>query len=98
MYLLHRFLCPSSREVSLVVGSNGDFKLWLNGELVGEGKGRYIWNPFMYWFKVNIKKGKNTVVIKYVKKTEKAKLSFDIYKRRKILNYSSWQIDLATIL
>ncbi len=98
IYLLHRFLCPSDREVSLVVGSNGDFKLWLNGELVGEGKNRYIWNPFMYWFKVNIRKGENTVVIKYVKKTEKARLSLDFYKREKVPGNSSWQIDLATIL
>ena len=100
VYLLHRFISPNERKASLVVGSNGDFKIWFNGILLGEGRGKYIWNPVMYRFETNIKKGENIVIIKYVKKTERAMLSFDIYKENvaKIPGYSVWQIDFGSLL
>lgn len=100
IYLLHRFICPKEKEVYIVIGANGDFKLWLNGKLIGEGRGKYVWNPLMYRFKVFLKKGENIVVIKYAKKTEKAELSFDIYKEneKRIPGYSVWQIDLGSII
>ena len=44
----------------------------------------------MYRFKVSLKQGRNVIVIKYVKKTKKSELSFDIYKENegKIPGYS----------
>jgi len=100
VYLLHKFICPEEREAHIVIGANGDFKLWFNRRLIGKGRGKYVWNPFMYRFNVHLNKGENVVVIKYVKRTKSAELSFDIYKEneKRVPGYSVWQIDLGSII
>ncbi len=100
IYLLHRLVSPNERDVELVIGASGDIKVWLNGLLLGKKIGKYIWNPVMYRFKAHLRQGENRVVIKYVKKSKEAELSFDIYKdnKRRVPGYSVWQIDLGSIL
>ena len=104
IYLLHRLVSPDERDAYFVIGANGEIKIWLNEELLikksqNNAISKYIWNPLMYWFNVHLKKGENRVVIKYVKKTEKAELSFDVYRenKNKIPGYSVWQVDLGSI-
>ena len=107
VYLLHRLVSPDERDVSLVIGASGDVRVWLNGRLLSEREWRfgaaaskYIWNPVMHWFDVRLRKGENRVVIKYVKKTKEAELSFDVHKENKerIPGYSIWQVDLGSAL
>ncbi len=103
LYLLHRMVSPDEREVSLVIGASGDVKVWLNGELLRparEPRSRYVWSPIMYWFPACLRGGENRVVIKYVKKTGEARLSFDVHRdnRDRIPGYSIWQVDLGSLL
>jgi len=105
IYLLHRLVSPDERDIYFVIGASEDIKIWLNGELLHKKEERfatskYIWNPIMYWYNVHLKRGENRIVIKYVKKTEKAELSFDVYRenKEKVPGYSVWQVDLGNIL
>ncbi len=100
VYLLHRMYSPDDRNVSVVVGAAGDVKVWVNGRLVGRGSGKTIWNPRMYRFGAHLKRGENRIVLKYAKKVERPKLSFDVYvpNREKRPRYSCWQTDLGTVL
>jgi len=100
VYLYHKFYCPDERQVTLVIGANGPIKVWANGRFLGKYEGSYIWHPLMYKIDITLKRGVNSIVIKYVKKTESAKISFDIFKDnvKRLPGFSVWQIDLGSIL
>ncbi|MEM1829189.1 MAG: hypothetical protein QXV79_00915, partial [Thermofilaceae archaeon] len=102
-YLLHRLYSPDERDVSFVVGAQGDVKVWLNGSRLKPSPSqasRCIWNPLMHWYPAHLRRGENRVVIKYAKKTREPLLSFDVYKENveRKPRFSVWQVDLASIL
>ena len=103
LYLLHRLYSPEERVASLVLGAQGDVKLWLNGRLLEPSQkptAKCVWHPFMYWFPATLRKGENRVVVKYAKKTAEPALWFDVYRenRERKPGYSVWQVDLCSVL
>ncbi|MEM0024276.1 MAG: ADP-ribosylglycohydrolase family protein [Thermofilaceae archaeon] len=103
LYLLHRLYSPDERDVFLVIGAQGDVKVWLNGSQLMSSSSqaaRSIWNPLMHWYPAHLRRGENRVVIKYAKKTREPLLSFDVYKENveRKQRFSVWQVDLASIL
>ena len=100
IYLLHRLYCPSEREVDVYVGAAGDVRVWLNGEVVCEGRGRCVWSPLMYRARVRLREGENRLVVKYVKKARSAELSVGFYRENveRRPGYSVWQVDLGSVL
>ena len=100
VYLLHRLYSPDDRDVKLYVGAAGGVKVWLNSELLGSFEGKNVWNPLMYCLSAKLRRGENRLVVKYVKKAEKASLSVGFYKDNveRIPGFSVWQIDLGSVL
>lgn len=102
-YLLHRLYSPEEREVALVLGAQGDAKVWLNGKPLEPSQrpaAKCVWHPFMYWYPAALREGENRVVVKYVKRTAEPILWFDVYRenRERRPGYSVWQVDLGTVL
>ena len=103
LYLLHRLYSPDERDVSLVIGAQGDVRVWLNGRPLEPSRrpeAKFVWHPYMYWFPARLRRGENRVVVKYAKKTAEPALWFDVHRgnpeRRP--GYSTWQVDLGTVL
>ncbi len=103
LYLLHRLYSPEEREVSLVLGAQGDVKVWLNGRPLESSQrpaARCVWHPFMYWFPATLREGENQVVVKYAKRTAEPALWFDVHRenRERKPSFSIWQVDLGSVL
>ena len=102
-YLLRRLYSPEDRDVFIVVGAQGDVRVWLNGRRLAPSATQgasCIWNPLMHWFPARLRRGENRVVIKYLKRTREPALSFDLYRENasRRPSYSPWQVDLGSIL
>lgn len=68
VYLHRDVVCDNDREAALIIGYDCPYKLWLNGELLCEAANGHWWTgENKHIAKVNLKKGKNTLVIKLVK-------------------------------
>ena len=75
MYLVRDFVCEEDETVLILLGNNDQYKIWLNNELVAE------WNEPVYYMHQNncimvkLKKGKNRIVYKLVRKNAKFEFS-----------------------
>lgn len=63
-YAYAEFELPQAQDVLLKVGSNDDFKCWMNGKLAGRFDGGRGWAPDQDILKVEGKKGVNGVLVK----------------------------------
>lgn len=75
VYLVRDFVCEEDETVLILLGNNDQYKIWLNNELVAE------WNEPVYYMHQNncimvkLKKGKNRIVYKLVRKNAKFEFS-----------------------
>lgn len=75
MYLKQEIIVPEDRTVWAVIGNNDGFRLWINQELQMEKDEIRLWTPYNNYQRIPLKKGKNQVVVKLLKRTESAKFS-----------------------
>ncbi len=99
IYLRQEIVSDEDKEVWAVIGNNDGFKLWVNGELYLDKEEIRLWTPYNNYCIVHLKKGKNQIVIKYLKRTENMYLSFAFRKYEgEHFHRKRWCVDLDSIL
>jgi len=97
-YLGADLYCPEDREVEFWIGSNDAHRLWLNGELVKEHLGQQAWVPGGPGLTVNLREGRNTLLLKLMKRSDKIDFSFGVRQRKPTEEFprrNDWCTDLA---
>jgi len=68
LYLVQDLDIAEEREVRIMIGNNDGFRLWLNGEIVGESREPWYWMPYNHDFAVRLRKGFNRIVVKVIRR------------------------------
>jgi ADP-ribosylglycohydrolase len=100
-YLAREVISPDDREVYAMIGNNDSFRLYVNDELAAEVDESVWWTPFNNTPKIRLRKGKNRLVLKLLKRSDL--LNFTIGFRDLatphgyggVFNWQDWIIDLA---
>lgn len=76
VYMVRRLICPEDRTLGIHIGHTDAYKLWINGKLVSERDNVDWWTAEnAHIHKFPLKKGENTVVVKLVRRSDKADFS-----------------------
>jgi hypothetical protein len=97
VYLARTVVSPEERTVSLMIGNNCSYRLYLNGSIVSEKDEATCWTPFNTKILVNLKKGPNQVFLKLVRHGDE-KIHFTMGFRANTRgdgNSEDWLVDLA---
>jgi len=97
IYVVHDFVVPEERrEAELFVGSNDEYRLWLNGEALLDNRSSRHYMPFnQFRLDVTYRKGANRIVAKLIRKGDR--FDFSYLMRSPSLGFK-WYVDLAHIL
>lgn len=74
-YLMTTLICPEDRDIELALGHTAPFKLWINGELVGESRRTGWWTCENRHFDVRLRRGENTLILKCAQQSHTARYS-----------------------
>lgn len=98
-YLARTILSPSERSVYLMIGNNDGYRVYLNGEKVGEMDESTFWCPFNAAHKVKLHAGPNEVVLKLLRRSDDLKFTFGIRQDTGAcngnFNCEDWAVDLS---
>jgi ADP-ribosylglycohydrolase len=101
-YLTRTVISPESREAYIVVGNNDSFRLYLNGERVGEEDECTMWAPFNNVYRVRLREGANTFLLKLLKHREGLHFTLGLRAAtdewRPSQNCEDWLVDLADVV
>jgi hypothetical protein len=76
VYMVRRLICPEDRVLGLQIGHTDAYKLWINGKLVSERDNVDWWTAEnAHIHKFPLVKGENTVVVRLVRRSDKADFS-----------------------
>ncbi len=95
VYLQTEIEVAEAGRVWVVVGNNDGFRLWNNGQLILERDEIRYWTPYNNFTWMDLKKGKNRLVLKLLRRTEL--LKFSIGFREYDGNHwhrSQWRVDI----
>ena len=98
VYLAGDLYSPDEREVHFWIGNNDAYRLWMNGKLVHETNVQQAWVPGGPGIVVTLKKGKNSLVLKLLKRSDKIDFSFGIRQMKPTEDFprrNDWCTDLA---
>ena len=98
VYLARTVVSPEDRDAHLVVGNNDAYRIWLNGERIGEADECVWWTPFNAGWPVRLKAGANRLLVKLVKRGERLDFSLGLRHRTRPdgrFNDEDWMTDLA---
>ena len=87
-YLKTVFMCPEEREIELAVGHTAPFKLWVNGQLIGESEKNTWWTCENRHLFVTLKKGENVFILKCAQQTHSA--WYSLIPRHGDKNWRQW--------
>lgn len=101
IYLARTAISPDDREVHIVIGNTDPFRLYVNGEHIGEARERMMWCPFNHSYRVPFRAGRNTILLKLLRYGEHG-FRFTLGLRpawtemeRIAFNCADWQVDMA---
>ena len=99
-YLARTVVSPDERTVHIAVGNTDGYRLWVNGELVGEADETTWWSPFNNVHEdVPLRRGDNEIVLKMVRPRDETRLTFGIRAASGYhgtgFNTTDWVVDLA---
>ncbi|MFZ4778129.1 MAG: ADP-ribosylglycohydrolase family protein [Terrimicrobiaceae bacterium] len=77
LYFERQIFSPTEREVHVVVGHSEPFRLFLNGVPVGESREHLWWTPYNATFKARLRKGENSLVLKWIRTDPNSKFFLD---------------------
>ena len=101
-YLTRTVISPEVREAYIVVGNNDSFRPYLNGELVGEEDECTMWSPFNNVYRIELREGENTLLVKLVKHREGLRFTLGFRAAtdewRPSHNCEDWLVDLADVV
>lgn len=96
-YLARTVVSPDERSVYLVVGNSDGYRLYLNGDLVGEADESVWWTPFNAVYRVGLRRGANRLLLKLLKRGEDYRFTLGIRADtggRHGHNGEDWTVDL----
>ena len=102
-YLARTFTVSEARWAYLVVGNSDGYKLYLNGEFLGEEDEQPVWTPFNKAYRVKLRGGENQVIVKLVKRSDKVRFTLGLREGREDVrmgldrrgyNHEDWLIDV----
>ncbi|MGC9520845.1 MAG: ADP-ribosylglycohydrolase family protein [Anaerolineae bacterium] len=98
-YLARTVTSPEAREAYIVVGNNDGFRLYLNGEVIGEEDECTMWAPFNNVYRVTLKEGENHLLLKLLKRREGLRFTLGFRAAtdewRPNHNCEDWLVDLV---
>jgi len=99
-YLARTVISPAERTVHIGVGNTDSYRLWVNGELVGDADEATWWSPFNNVHEnVTLREGENEIVLKMVRPRDETRLTLGIREpsgyRGTHFNTTDWVVDLA---
>lgn len=97
-YLARTLVSPEEREAFIVIGNNGPFRLYLNGEKVGEENENVYWAPFNNAYRVRLRQGDNQLLLKLLKPGDELHFTLGLRQARPDrpgFNTTDWLVDLA---
>jgi hypothetical protein len=77
LYFERQIFSPSDRDIHIVIGHSEPFRLFLNGEKVGESREQLWWTPYNATFKSRLHKGINSIVLKWLRTDPNSKFFMD---------------------
>lgn len=99
VYLEQTLFSPEEREAWIVIGNNDGFKIWVNGEMALERDEIRLWTPYNNYEIIKLRKGKNRIVLKLLRRTESLKFSFGIRKYEgEHFHRKRWYVDFVSML
>lgn len=76
VYAVRKLISPEDRTLGIHIGHTDAYKLWINGELVSERDNADWWTAEnQHILKFKLVKGENTVVVKLIRRSDKADFS-----------------------
>ncbi|MEG1847738.1 MAG: ADP-ribosylglycohydrolase family protein [Lachnospiraceae bacterium] len=97
VYLSQTIESPADREAWIVLGNNDGFRIWVNDQLVMERDEIRLWTPYNNYEIIPLKKGKNEIVLKLLKRTEHLQFSFGIRKYEgEHFHRKRWYVDFKS--
>nr|WP_275589199.1 ADP-ribosylglycohydrolase family protein [Paenibacillus sacheonensis] len=96
-YLVHEFHMPFRKEESeMFIGNDDAYRIWLNGEMLMEGRESDMYMPYNnFRLDVTYKEGVNRVVVKLVRKGER--FDFSYMMRTPSLGFR-WYTDMEHVI
>jgi len=81
-YLARTIKVPETRWAYIVVGNSDGYKLYLNGELVGQADEQVVWTPFNRAYRVKLREGENRMIVKLVKRSDELRFTLGLREGR----------------
>mgnify|MGYP001089924411 CR=1 FL=1 len=100
-YLARTIISPDERSAYIVIGNNDGYRLYLNGELVGEADECVWWSPFNNVHHVTLRSGPNRLLLKLLKRGDDLRFTLGFRAstgRRHGHNTEDWLVDLVDIV
>lgn len=97
-YLARTVISPHERPAYIVIGNNDGYRLYLNGELVGEADECVWWSPFNNVHRVTLRPGPNRLLLKLLKRGDELKFTLGFRAntgKRHGHNTEDWLVDLV---
>jgi hypothetical protein len=83
------------------VGNSDSYRVYLNGELVGEDDAYLAWTPFNNKHAVTLREGENHIIVKLLKRGDHIKFTLGIRERQNWHGYGfgpnkqDWLVDVS---
>ncbi len=98
-YLNRTVYSEIEEKVFIVIGNTDAFRLFLNGELVGQSEERIWWTPFNTVLSATLKEGRNDLLLKLLKRGDDFRFTLDFRpargpKQEMGHHFVDWHVDL----
>lgn len=106
-YLCRTFTVSEARWAYLVVGNSDGYKLYFNGDFIGEEDEQPVWTPFNRAYRVKLKSGENQIIVKLVKRSDTLRFTLGLREGRADVrmgldqrgyNHEDWLIDTEDVV
>jgi hypothetical protein len=99
-YLSRVVISPEEQDVYVLVGNTDSFRLYLNGELLGEQDETAFWSPYNNAYRTRLRAGRNTFLLKLLKRSDDFRFTLGIREgesayRSDSFNACDWVINLS---
>jgi hypothetical protein len=97
-YLSRTIISPDNRLAYLVIGNTDSYRIYLNGELVGDVDEYTWWTPYNNAHRVELKAGPNYLLLKLLKRGDTMRFTLGLRHRSendRWHNVEDWLVDLS---
>jgi hypothetical protein len=97
-YLSRTIISPDNRLAYLVIGNTDSYRVYLNGESVGDAEEYTWWTPYNNAHRVQLKAGRNHLLLKLLKRGDAMHFTLGLRHRGpddRSHNVEDWMVDLS---